>query len=62
MGATTLSVTLSVTGVGLIVILIDAGVACALSVGVIVLQKVIRMKYTFHKKHYSEFEQTNNLF
>ena len=43
-GATTISVTLSVTGVGLVVVPISAGVACAVSLSIDVIQKIFSMK------------------
>ena len=44
-GATTTSVTLSVTGVGLIVVPISAGIACALPLGNEVLHEIILKEY-----------------
>ena len=43
-GATSTSITLSVTGVGLIILPISAGIACTLSLGNKVLHKSIRNK------------------
>ena len=44
-GATSTSTTLSVTGIGLIVLPISAGIACTLSLGNKVLHKLIINKY-----------------
>ena len=57
-GANTTSVTLSVTGVGLIVVPISAGVACALSLANRVLDKIILNKYNNYKKQYEKDQQT----
>ena len=51
-GTTTKSATLSVTGVGLIVIPTSAGVACALSLANKVLHKMIWNKYIKYKEQY----------
>ena len=44
-GATSTSITLSVTGVGLVILPISAGIGCALSLGNKVLHKLIINKY-----------------
>ena len=44
-GATSTSITLSITGIGLIVLPISAGIACGLSLGNKVLHKLIINKY-----------------
>ena len=44
-GATSTSITLSITGVGLIVLPISTGIACTLSLGNKVLPKIIINKY-----------------
>ena len=49
-GATSTSITLSVTGVGLIILPISAGIACALSLGNKILHKIIISKYNKYKK------------
>ena len=49
-GATSTSITLSITGVGLIILPISAGVACALSLGNKILHKIIINKYNKYKK------------
>ena len=50
-GATSTSITLSVTGIGLIVVPISAGIAC-LSLGNKILHKLILNKYNKYKKLY----------
>ena len=56
--ATTTSITLSVTGIGLIVLPISAGVACALSLGNKILHKIIINKYNKYKKQYERDQNT----
>ena len=56
--ATTTSVTLSITGIGLIVLPISAGIACTLSLGNKVLHKLIINKYNKYKKQYEGDQQT----
>ena len=57
-GATSTSITLSITGVGLIILPISAGVACALSLGNKILHKLIINKYNKYKKQYERDQQT----
>ena len=57
-GATSTSITLSVTGVGLIILPKSAGIACTLSLGNKILQKIITNKYNKHKKQYERDQQT----
>ena len=57
-GATSTSITLSVTGVGLIILPISAGIACGLSLGNKFLHKLIIKKYNKNKKHYERDQQT----
>ena len=57
-GATSTSVTLSVTGVGFIILPISAGIACTFSLGNKVLHKLIRNKYNKYKKQYERDQQT----
>ena len=57
-GATSTSVTLSVTGIGLIVLPISAGIACGLSLGNKVLHKLIINKYNKYKKQYERDQLT----
>ena len=57
-GATSTSITLSITGIGLIVLPISAGIACALSLSKKVLHKLIINKYNKYKKQYERDQQT----
>ena len=57
-GATSTSIILSVTGIGLIVLNISAGIACGISLGNKVLHKLIINKYNKYKKHYERCQQT----
>ena len=56
--ATSTSITLSVTGIGLIVLPISAGIACGISLGNKILHKIIRNKYNKYKKQYERDLQT----
>ena len=56
--ATSTSITLSVTGIGLIVLPISAGIACALSLGNKILHKIIINKYNKYKKQYEIDQNT----
>ena len=56
--ATSTSITLSITGVGLIILHISAGIGCALSLGNKVLHKLIINKYNKYKKQYERDQQT----
>ena len=49
-GATSTSISLSFTGVGLIILPISAGIACTLSLGNKILHKLIINKYNKYKK------------
>ena len=57
-GATSTSITLSITGVGLIILPISAGIACTLSLGNKILHKLILHKYNKYKKLYERDQQT----
>ena len=57
-GATSTSITLSVTGVGLIILPILAGIACALSLGNKILHKIIISKYNKYKQLYERNQNT----
>ena len=57
-GATSISITLSVTGIGLIVLPISAGIACGLSLSNKILQKIIINKYNKCKKQYERDQNT----
>ena len=56
--ATSTSITLSVTGIGLIILPITAGIACTLSLGNKVLHKIIINKYNKNKKLYERDQNT----
>ena len=56
--ATSTSITLSITGIGLIILPISAGIACTLSLGNKVLHKLIINKYNKYKKLYERDQQT----
>ena len=56
--ATSTSITLSVTGVGLIILPISAGIACTLSLGNKILHKLIINKYNKYKKQYERDQNT----
>ena len=56
--ATSTSITLSVTGIGLIVLPIPAGVACTISLGNKILHKLIINKYNKYKKLYERDQNT----
>ena len=56
--ATSTSITLSITGIGLIILPISAGIACGLSLGNKILHKLIINKYNKYKKHYEKDQQT----
>ena len=57
-GTTSTSITLSITGVGLIILPISAGIACALSLGNKILHKLIINKYNKYKKQYERDQNT----
>ena len=57
-GATSTSITLSVTGIGLIILPISAGIACTLSLGNKILHKLIINKYNKYKKQYERDQNT----
>ena len=61
-GATSTSITLSNTGVGLIILPVSAGIACSLSLGNKVLHKLIKNKYNNYKKLYERDQQTIKFF
>ena len=56
--ATSTSKTLSITGIGLIVLPISAGIACSLSLGNKILHKIIINKYNKYKKQYGRDQNT----
>ena len=57
-GATSTSITLSITGFGLIILPISAGVACGLSLGNKILHKLIINKYNKYKKQNERDQNT----
>ena len=57
-GATSTSITLSITGIGLIILPISAGIACGLSLGNKVLHKLIITKNNKYKKQYEKDQNT----
>ena len=57
-GATSTSITLSVIGIGLIVLPISAGIACGISLGNKILHKLIINKYNKYKKQYERDQNT----
>ena len=56
--ATSTSITLSITGIGLIILPISAGIACTLSLGNKVLHKLFINKYDKYKKQYERDQNT----
>ena len=61
-GATSTSITLSVIGIGLVVLPISAGIDCTLSLGNKVLHKLIKNKYNKYQKQYERDQQTIKTF
>ena len=57
-GASSTSITLSITGIGLIILPISAGIACTLSLCNKVLHKLFIFKYNKYKKQYERDQQT----
>ena len=57
-GATSTSISLSIAGIGLIVLPISAGIACGLSLGNKILHKLIINKYNKYKKQYERDQNT----
>ena len=62
MGATSTSITLSITGVGLIILPLSAGIARTLSIGNKVLHKLILNKNNRYKKQYETEQLTTKSF
>ena len=56
--ATSISITVSITGVGLIILPISAGIACGLSLGNKILHKLIINKHNKYKKQYKRDHNT----
>ena len=61
-GATSTSITLSITGIGLMVLPISTGIACFVSLGNKVLHKLIINKYNKSKKRYEADQLTIKAF
>ena len=61
-GATSTSITLSVTGFGLVILPISAGIAGGLSLGNKILHKLTINKYNKYKKQYERDQQTKKSF
>ena len=61
-GATSTSITLSITGIGLIFLPMSAGICCTLSLGNKVLHKLIINKYNKYKKQYERDQLTIKFF
>ena len=61
-GATSTSITLSITGIGLIILPKSAGIACTLSLGNKILHKIIINKHNKYKKIYERDQQTIKFF
>ena len=57
-GAMSTSITLSIFGIGLIILPMSAGIGCTLSLGNKVLHKLIINKYNKYKKQYERDQQT----
>ena len=57
-GATSTSITLSISGLGLIVLPKSTEIACTLSLGNKVLHKIIINRYNKYKKQYDKDQQT----
>ena len=57
-GAISTSITLSITGIGLTILPISAGIACTLSLGNKVLHKLFINKNNKYKKQYERDQQT----
>ena len=56
--ATSTFITLSITGVGLVILPISAGIACGLSLGNKILHKLIINNYNKYKKQYERDQNT----
>ena len=57
-GATSASITLSITGIGMIVLPISTAIACVISLGNKILHKLIINKYNKYKKQYERDQNT----
>ena len=61
-GATTTSITLSITGIGLIVLPKPTGIVCALSLANQVIHEIFISKNYKYKKQFEKDQPTNNRF
>ena len=61
-GATSTSILLSLTAVGMIILPISAGIACTLSLGNKILHKIFISKYNKYKKKHEKDQNTNKPF
>ena len=59
---TSILITLSITGIGMIVLPKSAGIVCTLSIGSKVLHKLIINKYNEYEKQYEKDQLTNKSF
>ena len=57
-GARSTSITLSISGIGLLVLQKSTGIACTLSLGNKVLHKIIINRYNKYKKQFDKDQQT----
>ena len=57
-GATSASITPSITGVGLLILPISAGIACTLSLGNKILHKLFINRYNKYKNQYERHQKT----
>ena len=61
-GVTSISVTLSITGIGLNILPITAGIGCTLSLGNKILHKLFKNKYNKYKKQNEKDQQFIEIF
>ena len=61
-GTTSISIVLSIIGIGLIFLPITAGIACTISLGNKVLHKILTKKSNKYKKQYGKYQQTIKFF
>ena len=57
-GARSTSITLSISGIGLLVLQKSTGIACTLSLGNKILHKIIINRYNKYKKQFDKDQQT----
>ena len=55
---TSSSTTLSLTGIGLIVIPLSSSIACGLTISKEIIYEIVMQKYNKYKKHYEKDQQT----